>query len=221
MKPFLLIIICFLSIQTLQSQQLEYPPCNKHTVTDTFFNKYEVNDNYRWLEDVRSDSALSWVDAEKKLSKKFLHKASVKFNSKAAIRKYGFVDGFYASKNGKYYFGYHRRNKLASSGLYMGDSYDNINQLLIDPNFKNGGDKIDITGFDVSRDSKNLVYMINRNGTDWREIKVVGLPSGKEKKDHLKGIKYSSVAWKDDGFYYSKYPNLGEFYAAVGRSLLS
>ena len=219
MKHFLLIIICCLSIQSLHSQKLEYPICPKHTVVDTFFNHYLVTDNYRWLENVRCDSALSWIEAEKKISAKFLQKASAKYNSKAALKKYSFVDGFSASKKGKYFFGYGRRNKFASSGLYIGDSFDNINQLLIDPNFKNGGDKIDITGFDVSLDSKNLVYMINRNGTDWREIKVVGLPSGKEKKDHLKGIKYSSVAWKNDGFFYSQYPNLGEFYAAVGEEV--
>ncbi|MDQ1770799.1 prolyl oligopeptidase family serine peptidase [Labilibaculum sp. A4] len=219
MKHFLLVIICLLSIQTLQSQQLEYPTCPKQTVVDTFFNQYPVSENYRWMEDIRSPEVEQWIKDENKISQKFLRKASIKYNSKASIKKYGFVDGFYATKKGKYYFDSGRRNKLASSGLYIGDSYDNINQLLIDPNFKNGGDKVNITGFDVSRDSEKLVYMINRNGTDWREIKVVGLPSGKEHKDHLKGIKYSSVAWKGDGFFYSQYPYLGEFYAAVGEEV--
>ena len=219
MKYFINFIILLLIVHTGNSQNIEYPTCKKHTVIDTFFNDYLVRDNYRWLENVRTDSVISWIEAEKKISKKFLQKASSKYNSKAAIKKYSYIDGFYASKIGQYYFCYGRRNKLASSGLYMGDSFDDINQLIVDPNFKNNGDKVDITGFDVSLDSKNLAYMINRNGTDWREIKVVGLPSGAEKKDHLKGIKYSSVAWKGNGFYYSKYPNLGEFYAAVGEEV--
>ena len=219
MKYQITLLLFLFSFTMGKAQQIEYPICPKHTVVDTFFNDYPVTDNYRWLENVRSDSAVAWLQSEKKITAKFLHKASAKYNSKAALKKYSFVDGFYASKQGKYYFAYGRRNKLASSSLYMGDSYDNINQLLIDPNFKNNGDKVDITGYEVSLDSKNLVYMINRNGTDWREIKVIGLPSGKEKKDHLKGIKYSSVAWKGNGFYYSKYPNHGEFYAALGEEV--
>lgn len=219
MKHFLLTIICLLSIFTSKSQELEYPITPKQTVVDTFFNKYTVSENYRWLENVRCDSVRNWIDAQNKISHKFLKKAAAKFNSKAKIKKYSYRDGFYSRKLGDYFFSFGLRNSLASAGLYMGNNRDNINQLLIDPNFKTGGAKIDINGCSVSKKSQHLVYMINRNGSDWREIKVVGLPSGKEYNDHLTGVIYSNIAWKDNGFYYSKHPNLGEFSTILGEEV--
>ncbi|MBN2596569.1 MAG: S9 family peptidase [Marinifilaceae bacterium] len=218
MKHFLLVIICLLSIKTLQSQQLEYPTCPKQTVVDTFFNQYPVSENYRWMEDIRSPEVQQWIKDENKISQKFLQKAAARYNSKASLKKYSYVDGSHAVKKGDYYFSL-GRNKSAVAGLYMGNSSDNINQLIVDPNFGNGKDKIDITNYSVSGDSKYLAYMINRNGTDWREIKVISLPSGSENKDHLIGVKFSSISWKGDGFFYSRFPNQGEFYATLGEEI--
>lgn len=219
MRNLITIVLLITTITAIKAQRLEYPSCSKHTVVDTFFNEYSVSENYRWLEDVRCDSALAWIKAENKISQKFLQKAASKYNSKASLKKYSYVDGSHPAKDGKYYFCFYRRNKSAIAGLYMGESPNNINQLLVDPNFGNGKDKIDITGYSVSGDSKHLAYTINRNGTDWREIKILSLPSGNNKKDHLVGVKFSSIAWKGDGFFYSRYPYLGEFYATLGEEI--
>ncbi|NOU60407.1 prolyl oligopeptidase family serine peptidase [Marinifilum caeruleilacunae] len=221
-KPLtrLLSFLCLVcGTEQIKAQALEYPTCPKHTVTDTFFNQYLVTENYRWLEDVRSQNVIDWINAENKMSSKFLTKASAKYNSKALIQKYAHVDGFHAVKSGKYYFAKYVRNKMANAALYLGESPNSIDQVIVDPNFKNGKDNVSLAGYSVSKNSNYLAYAITRNGTDWREIKVVSLPSGNEKGDHIKGVKYSSLAWKDDGFFYSRYPNKGEFYTAIGEEV--
>ncbi|WP_421918514.1 prolyl oligopeptidase family serine peptidase [Marinifilum sp.] len=215
----LFIIVMVWSIKTTHAQKLEYPLCPKHTVTDTFFNKYVVSENYRWLENVRNDSILNWVEQENKLAKKYLQKASAKYNCKTLIDKYDYVIMDFPVKDGKYYFCKKRRNDFATAGLYMGSSPKNIDQLLIDPNYSRKGDKVNIEGYSVSKNSKHLAYTISRNGSDWREIRTIALPSGSEMKDHLTGVKFSAIAWRGDGFYYSRYPNLGEFYATIGEEI--
>jgi prolyl oligopeptidase len=80
---------------------------------------------------------------------------------------------------------------------------------LVDPNFISSKDKIMLKGISVSLDSKNLAYQFNRNGSDWGEIKIVNIATGIHKNDHLTNVKFSNIAWKNDGFYYSKYPDQG------------
>ncbi len=64
-----------------------------------------------------------------------------------------------------------------------------------------------------------LVYQYIRNGSDWQEIGVVQLPSGKQLKDHLKGIKFSNPAWLDDGFFYSIIDQEGKFGQTSGQKV--
>ncbi|WP_282125260.1 prolyl oligopeptidase family serine peptidase [Marinifilum flexuosum] len=215
----LTVLALILSFSATKAQNLEYPFCPKHTVADTFFNKYIVTENYRWLENVRSDSAVKWIEAENKLSRKFLSKASAKYNCKSLLDKFSYVRSKKAVKKGKYFYRKVIRNSMASASLYIGEKYNEVDQILIDPNYNNKGDKVSITSYHPSKDSKLLAYTINRNGTDWREIKVVSLPSGKKLSDHIKGVKFSSTEWKGDGFYYKKYPNKGEFYSSIGEEI--
>lgn len=213
------VLALIVSFKVTKAQNIEYPHCPKHTVTDTFFNKYSVSENYRWLENVRNDSVVKWIEEENKLARKFLSRASAKYSCKTLIDKYDYVIMDYPVKAGKYYFSMMRRNDLASSGLYMGTTPKDIDQLLIDPNFNNNGDKVNISSYSVSKDSKYLAYTISRNGTDWREIKTVKLPSGSKMKDHLKGVKFTALTWKGDGFFYSRFPDVGEFYATIGEEI--
>ncbi|WP_372753076.1 prolyl oligopeptidase family serine peptidase [Labilibaculum sp.] len=219
MKRNLLLFTGLFFLFHANAQSLEYPTCPQHTLVDTFFSNYPLSDPYRNLENVRDETTLAWIEAENKLSKKYLHKASSQYSCKSSIDKYAYITGSHPVKKGKYYFSYKRRNDLAVPGLYLGTDPKNIDYPIVDPNYKKGGDKIDIMGYSVSKDSKNLAYAINRNGSDWREVYVVGLPSGTKQKDHLKGVKFSSMQWKNDGFFYSRYPDHGEFYATEGEEI--
>lgn len=62
-----------------------------------------------------------------------------------------------------------------------------------------------LSGIAISKDAKYLAYSINRAGSDWSEIFVMEIESGKKLTDEIKWVKFSDIAWKDDGFYYSAY----------------
>jgi prolyl oligopeptidase len=50
------------------------------------------------------------------------------------------------------------------------------------------------------------VYGTSRSGSDWEEFNVLDLATRKPLADKLEWVKVSNVAWRGDGFYYSRYP---------------
>ncbi|MBN2596568.1 MAG: S9 family peptidase [Marinifilaceae bacterium] len=219
MKYSITLIFILFIITISVGQQLEYPICPKQTVADTFFNTYTVTENYRWMEDVRSPVVEKWISEENKLFNKFISKGTSKYRCKMDIDKYSSIHTNYSVKRGKYYFATKIRNEHTTAGLYISDKPDIVDQLLIDPNFNTKNKSVTIEGFSVSKDSKMLCYLTSTNGTDWMEARVISLPSGARKKDHLLGIKHSSAIWKGDGFFYSKYPYENEFSATSGEEV--
>ncbi|MBC5775247.1 S9 family peptidase [Pontibacter sp. KCTC 32443] len=225
MKHILLLLSLCLQTSLLLAQQLEYPTTTKVAVTDTFYNQHIVRDEYRWLEAQNSPEVTKWVDEQNKLSKKHLVKASNQTNAFLAIDKYSYVSvSQNYTKVGNYYFRYYYYNNNGTPALYykseMSDKpeQDDLHPL-VDPLHISAKDKITLRGFDVSKNSELLAYQFSRNGSDWAEIKVVELKGAIHRKDHLKDVKFSSISWKGNGFFYAAYPNGGNqkiFYHQMG-----
>jgi prolyl oligopeptidase len=100
-------------------------------------------------------------------------------------------------------------NVVGQPALFYDQSPTGSFSVLVDPNHISAKDKISLAGYEVSGDSRFLAYAFNRNGSDWLEIKVVNLKTGIHLKDHLTDVKFSSIEWRGDGFFYSKYPRQG------------
>lgn len=219
MKFYYLLFLITITSNAVNAQKLEYPTCKKQTVTDTFFDHYKVTENYRWLENVRCDETKYWLNEENKIFSKFIRKGTSKYRCKLDIDKFAAIRTNYSVKLGKYYFAEYYRNTQASAGLYIGEYLDRVDQLIVDPNFNTKNKKVSIKGFSVSKNSDMLCYLTSNDGSDWMEARVVSLPSGTRKKDHIQDIKYSSIIWKGNGFFYSKYPLVDEFAATCSEEV--
>ncbi|MBN8704070.1 MAG: S9 family peptidase [Bacteroidetes bacterium] len=203
---FLLAIILF--SEQIYSQRLDYPKTHKENVLDTFFNKIVI-DEYRWLENINDSICKEWVDQQNILTKNEIKKAAIKHNSNFLIDKYAYVDYDNPIKHKDYYFKLSFYDNFGVPALFVQNSFKDDPTILVDPNFISTKDNILIEDYEVSLNSKYLAYQFSRNGSDWCEIKVVNIKTGIHKDDHLKNVKFSTIAWKDDGFYYSKYPDNG------------
>lgn len=205
-------------------------------VVDTFYNDYVLTDNYRWLENVNSTETMEWLHEQEKMSDRYLTKAVNRTDSKTSIDKYGTVKYDDPVKEGDYYFTYAFYNDSWSSG--MGDFVSSNSgseqtvpalfyrnylearyELLVDPNYISTKDLITLKGYWVSKDSKYLAYQFSRNGSDRAELKVVKLDNAQHIDDHLVGLRFSNIAWKDDGFYYSTYPKIDQFGVVAGQQV--
>lgn len=204
MKQFLILAILTLPFFS-NSQTLEYPVSEKQTIVDTFFNT-KVYDDYRWLENTTSENVKGWINQQNSLTNKTLRKAALKCNSYVMIDKYAYTVYSNPIKNRDYLFTYAYYNDVSAPALFCQKSFRETPSLLVDPNFISKKDNILLKGYSVSGDSKLLAYQFNRNGSDWGEINVLNIATGIHKKDHLENVKFSNIAWRGDGFYYSRFP---------------
>jgi prolyl oligopeptidase len=79
--------------------------------------------------------------------------------------------------------------------------------IAIDPNTLSKDGTVALTGTQVSRSGKYMAYGVAVAGSDWQEWRVRDLTTGKDTKDVIKWVKFSSAEWTPDGkgFFYSRY----------------
>ncbi|MCW3085673.1 MAG: Family serine protease [Bacteroidetes bacterium] len=187
------------------SAKLKYPVTKKVDTVDTYFGT-KIADPYRWLEDDKSAETGEWVKAENKVTYDYL--ATIPFRDKIKQRLtkiWNFAKVSAPFKKGKRYFFYKNDGIQNQSVLYVQDGLNGTPKMLLDPNTLAADGTASLGGLGVSKDGKYLAYTINRAGSDWSEIYAMEIESGKQLTDDIKWVKFSDIAWKNDGFYYSAY----------------
>ncbi|MGE0076584.1 MAG: prolyl oligopeptidase family protein [Bacteroidales bacterium] len=208
-KNFITSLFLFFCILTF-GQKYEPVITNQKTTIDTFFNKYYIEDKYRWLENTNSVETIEWVETQDKQSDKYLSKASDRTNSYSLIDRYSNIRFDCPSKMGDFYFSLATYNDGVPA-LFIQSQLDKEPNILVDPNRFSIKEKIRIRDYSVSKDSKLLAYQYTRDGSDWQELKVVSTISGIHTDDHLVGLKFSNIAWMGNGFFYTTYSQQGQF----------
>jgi prolyl oligopeptidase len=218
-KIFTTVVICSV-FYTCIAQTITYPVAEKKPVTEEFYKKYTVTDDYRWMENSDDPQLKKWVADENSISGKFVLKASNKNDARIRIDELSNVTYNNPVKKGKYYFYYSYYDNTGVPALYVGDDLTGGNfRVIVDPNFISGKDKISIKDYEVSQNSKYLAYEFSRSGSDWAEIEVTKM-DGQQLKDHLTNVKFSNIAWQGDGFFYSSYPQVNGMGVTQGQTVL-
>ncbi|MDR0982196.1 MAG: prolyl oligopeptidase family serine peptidase [Culturomica sp.] len=198
---------------------VKYPETRKDDTKEMYFGT-EVADPYRWLEDDRSEETEKWVEAENKVTFEYLSKIPFRDALKARLtqltnyEKYGTP----FKKNGKYYF-YKNDGLQNQSVIYVQDSLNGSPKVFLDPNKLSEDGTVALSGISFSNNGKYCAYIISRSGSDWREIFVIDLATGKLTDDHVQWAKFTSAEWQGDGFYYSAYdaPEKGKEFSNINE----
>ena len=66
-----------------------------------------------------------------------------------------------------------------------------------------------ITAFEPDDTGDRVVYALSRHGSDVQELLVHDVASGAALGDRLQWVKFASIAWWGDGFFYTRYPQPG------------
>lgn len=107
-------------------------------------------------------------------------------------------------KNEVYY--YFKNDGLQNqSVLYRQLTLDAEPELVLDPNKLSTDGTVALTAIEFSDNGKYLAYSISKSGSDWNEIRIMQLEDKKLLNDKVEWVKFSSMAWHGDGFYYSAY----------------
>jgi len=191
---------------TVAAQGLPYPATRSVDHVDTYHGT-KVPDPYRWLEDDTSADTAAWVEAQNKVTFAYLDKIPYR----AALTKrlkslFDYAKFGSPSRKGEYYFFSKNDGLQNQSVLYIQKGLDGTPEVLIDPNTWSADGTVRLAGFAPSKDAKLAVYGVSRSGSDWQEYNVMDLSTRRVLSDKVEWVKVSSIAWRGNGFYYSRYP---------------
>ncbi len=190
-----------------ESREISYPASKKIDFVETIHG-YEIEDQYRWLEDFTSKESKEWVDRQNKFTKKFIGKNKFK---KAISKDLGdtweteSISIPYKVKEKTFY--YFNDGTWQQSKLMIKDCGDCEARVLLDPNTLSSDGTVSLGGTSVSNDASLLAYSISDGGSDWRTWKVIDIDTGEHLPDTIEWAKFSGATWENDnsGFYYQKY----------------
>ena len=187
-----------------QQTNVNYPLTTKKAVIDTLFGT-EVVDNYRWLEDDRSEATETWVRAENEVTFDYLSKIPYRTQLKTRLtelwnyEKVGtpFIEGGYT---------YFYKNDGLQNQYVIYRKKDGEETVFLDPNTFSEDATTSLGSLSFSKDGKTVAYSISEGGSDWRKIIIMDAVSKTIKEDTLVDVKFSGISWyKNEGFYYSSY----------------
>ncbi len=189
-------------------EHLPYPVAYMDTtVVDNYFGTL-IADPYRWMEDDNAAETKAWVVAENEVTFDYLSK--IPFRN--AIRErlttlWNYPKIGMPSRVGDRYFFFANDGLQNQSVLYMRETLDSEPVVFLDPNTLSADGTVALGAISFSDDGKYMAYSTAAAGSDWVNIFVKEIPSGKVLSDRIEWVKFSGGSWAHDskGFYYSRY----------------
>jgi prolyl oligopeptidase len=204
-------VLCAVACGTVvlaQSGSSRYPSPRKGDVVDDYFGT-RVADPYRWMEDLNSPELKRWVDAENAVTFKYLDTLPVRDALKKRITELWNYPKVTAPRyEGRHWF-YSRNSGLQrQSVVFTRETLNGPETVAIDPNTLSPDGSIALSGFVPAPDAQHFAYGQSEGGSDWATYYVRELGTGKQLPDVIRWVKFSSLAWTEDGrgFFYGRYP---------------
>ena len=79
-------------------------------------------------------------------------------------------------------------------------------KALVDPNALDPDGTTALTAFEPDADGGRVVYALSRHGSDRQELRVYDVSRGADLADLVRWVKFASIAWTADGFFYTRFP---------------
>lgn len=186
--------------------KLQYPETKTVDVSDDYFG-VKVADPYRWLENDTAADTEQWVKEQNKITQTYFDQIPFRKQILERLTKlWDYPKESAPMKKDEKYFLYKNNGLQNQSVLFYKNSLAGEEKELLDPNTLSDDGTVSLSSTAVSDDSKYLAYAISRGGSDWQEIYVRDIETGKDLNDHLEWIKFSGMSWFGNGFFYSRYP---------------
>ena len=185
-----------------------YPETKKTPLT-IIKHKISYQDDYSWLENMRSEDVNFWVDKQNETTKSHFEEILKTYSIASKIKEYDTRTTYSLPKKmGKYFYAWFRKDKKKTPSLYFMKSLEDEPIEIVNPNTIYPEKNVVLNNYFPSKNSSTLAYKLSIDGSDKHEIRFVDLFKNKNLDDVLKNIKFSNVAWnKDRGIFYKQNSN--------------
>jgi prolyl oligopeptidase len=209
--PLGLLAIATASSQSIRGRSgitLPPPPEVQATpVTDDYFGT-KIVDNYRWLEDEKSEATQAYIDAENGYTDRYLKQDRIysQIPDQLGALMDVTVTSYPVERNGNFFF----MRRLAGEqqySIYYRHGWAGKDVRLLDPAVISRDPNTAISLDDVSRDGSMFLYSVKQGGADEAAIHVFNVAAKKTLVDELPSARYFSMSFAPDGksFYYTRY----------------
>ena len=190
----------------LNPDEIKYPESRVMDQVDTLWG-VEVEDPYRWLEDDRDPEVEQWVIDQNTTTRNYLDALPLRNELRDRYEKlFNYEKVGIPRKVGDKFFIARNDGLQNQSVTYIFDAIGSEERVFLDPNTLSEDGTVTASLGGASDDGKYIAVLKSAAGSDWQEIRVMDVETGKELDDVLKWVKFSGTSWVDDGFYYSRYP---------------
>lgn len=208
-RSFLFFLTLLLFISCACQERIEYPVTKTVDVVEDYHGTM-VADPYRWMEDESAEDLKSWIEAQNKITSNYLEKFSGREKIKNRLSElWNFPRYSVPQKRGGKYF-YSKNDGLQNqSVLYVQETLGGESKLIIDPNRLSEDGTVALSNQVLNQDGTLLAYGLSRSGSDWQEIRIRDIVTGKDYEDVIQWAKFAGIAWTLDkkGFFYNRYPD--------------
>ena len=205
MKTLFITTVLAASAMAVNGQTVRYPQAPKDGTVDEYFG-VKVADPFRPLEDDTCAATAAWVEAENRVTNAYLAKIPQRDKYLRRLKQVVNYEKVYTpfEKNGKWYV-YKNDGMQNQAVLYQMDRLGSEQRVFLDPNKLSNDGTVALKNISFSNDGRYFAYVISRSGSDWEEIFVMDVKTGKLLPDHIVWAKFTGADWLGDGFYYSAY----------------
>ena len=189
------------------------PPKAAEKPVIDMYHGIKVLDNYRWLEDGKSPETQNWVKQEMAYTRGILDQLAGREGIRKRLTELLSIGNISAPTiAGRHYF-YTRREGMQNQPiLYVRDSLNGPDRVLVDANKLAADGTIALDWYQPSENGKYVAYGTSPSGSEMSTLHIVETKTGELIPDTIERTRAASVAWKLDnsGFYYTRYPKKGD-----------
>src|ERR1700681_896593 len=210
---FLLAVAVYAGDDSQSSAAPSAPPVAAQKPVIDMYHGTKVLDNYRWLEDGKSPETQKWVEHEMDYTRGILDRLP----GRDAIHKR--LTDLLSIGNvtpptiaGRHYFYTKREGMQNQPVLYVRDSLNGPDRVLVDANKLAADGTIALDWYYPSETGKYVAYGTSPSGSEMSTLHIIETKTGRILPDTIERTRAASVAWKLDnsGFYYTRYPKKGD-----------
>lgn len=186
-----------------------YPPARRGDVVDLHHGR-EIADPYRWLEDLESDETAEFVAAQNAITAPYL--AALPDRAGLIERMTELWDiprtepPRVRGEGAERVMVWSHNDGLADQPTYWVQHGDDEPRVLLDPNTLSDDGAVAVVGSALSDDGSMLAYLIAEAGSDRQQLAVRRTDTGEDLDDRLDHLRFTSIVWLGDGFFYVRWP---------------
>jgi prolyl oligopeptidase len=192
-------------------KQFEYPETSEEKLTEEIHD-VEVEDNFRWLEELESEKVKEWVKVQNNFTDEHIPKELVE-KYKRELKDFIYYEREGPRKvrgNKEFYYKVGKADDLFV--IIMKDLVSKEEKIIIDPHKWSDDHTDTLFGFFPSPNCNYLVHDKVLGGDEWASsLHILDIKTGEYLDKPIQNTRLANVSWKEEeGFFYTRYPDKNE-----------